>query len=98
MNFKPLSDRIVVRLASELEQSKGGIFIPQAAREKPIEGTVVAVGPGKYLDSGTFVAVTLQVGDTVLFGRHSGTELALADELFLVLREDEILGKKLPNA
>jgi chaperonin GroES len=86
----PLSDRVVVRAMEETEQMRGGLFIPDTAKEKPQQGEIVAVGPGKYED-GKLVPMTVKVGDKVLYGKYSGTEVTLDDEQFLILRESDVL-------
>jgi len=90
--IKPLNDRVLVRRIDEQEDVIGGIVIPDTAKEKPQEGEVIAVGDGKVLDSGTKVAMSVQVGDRILFGKYSGTEVKLSGEELLIMREDEILG------
>lgn len=90
--IKPLHDRVLVRRIEEKEQVRGGIIIPDTAREKPQEGEVIAVGSGKLLDNGTRIEPGVQTGDRILFGKYSGTEIKLDDEEYLILREDEILG------
>ena len=92
MKIKPLQDRIIVKRLEEEEKTKGGIIIPDAAKEKPQEGKVIAVGDGKVLDNGQKFALTVKVGDKVLFGKYSGTEIKIDGEEHLILREDEILG------
>jgi chaperonin GroES len=93
MNIKPLQDRILVnRLESDEEEIRGGIVIPDTAKEKPQEGEVVAVGDGKVLDSGQKVAMSVKTGDRILFGKYSGTEVNIDDGEFLIMREDEVLG------
>ena len=93
MNIKPLHDRILVnRLESDEEEIRGGIVIPDTAKEKPQEGEVVAVGDGKVLDSGQKVAMSVKAGDKILFGKYSGTEVKIDDGEFLIMREDEVLG------
>ena len=92
MKIRPLSDRIVVkRLASE-GKTKGGLIIPDTAKEKPVQGTVVAVGNGKVHGDGSVRAPDVKVGDTVLFGKYSGTEIKLEGEGHIILREDDVLG------
>ena len=90
--LRPLHDRVLVRRTEEGEQVRGGIIIPDTAKEKPQEGEVIAVGNGKLLDNGTRIEPGVEVGDRVLFGKYSGTEIKLDDEEYLILREDEILG------
>ncbi len=92
MKVKPLQDRILVKRIQEEEKTKGGIIIPDAAKEKPQEGIVVAVGDGKVLDNGTRVAPAVKAGDKILFGKYSGTEIKVDGEEHLILREDDILG------
>jgi chaperonin GroES len=92
MKLKPLHDRVVVKRVKEEEKSKGGIIIPDSAKEKPVEGQVVAVGNGKVLEDGTQRALEVKAGDRILFGKYSGTEVKIDGEEHLILREDEILG------
>ena len=92
MKVKPLQDRILVKRIEEEEKTKGGIIIPDAAKEKPQEGKVVAVGDGKYLESGQKAPLTVKPGDKILFGKYSGTEIKLSGEEYLILREDDVLG------
>ncbi len=93
MKIKPLHDRVLVkRLGNDKEEIRGGIVIPDTAKEKPQEGEVVAVGDGKVLDSGEKVNPSVKEGDRILFGKYSGTEVKIDDEDFLIMREDEILG------
>ena len=93
MKIKPLHDRILVkRVEGEEEEIRGGIVIPDTAKEKPQEGEVAAVGDGKVLDSGQKVAMSVQEGDRILFGKYSGTEVKIDEEEFLIMREDEVLG------
>jgi chaperonin GroES len=91
MKVRPLHDRLVVRRIEEKESVKGGIIIPDTAKEKPQEGEVLAVGNGKVLDSGTKVPMDVKAGDKVLFGKYSGTDIKIDGEEFLILREDEVL-------
>ena len=91
-NIRPLQDRVIVRRIEESEQVRGGIIIPDTAKEKPQEGEVIAVGEGKYKNDGTRQALDLKVGDRVLFGKYSGSEIRLDNEEFLIMREEEILG------
>jgi chaperonin GroES len=90
--LRPLYDRILVRRVVEEERSKGGLFIPEQAKEKPAQGEVLAVGKGRRLESGELIVLDTAVGDKVLFGKYSGTEIELDGEKLLILREDEILG------
>ncbi|MBI4854075.1 MAG: co-chaperone GroES [Acidobacteria bacterium] len=92
MTLRPLHDRILVKRIEEREQIRGGIIIPDTAKEKPQEGEVIAVGQGKVLDNGTRVEMALKAGDRVLFGKYSGSEVKLDGEEFLIMREDEVLG------
>ncbi len=92
MNFRPLGDRVLVKRVDEEEKTRGGIIIPDTAKEKPQEGEVIAVGEGKYKDDGTRQTLDVQVGDRVLFGKYSGSEIKLDGEEFLIMREDDILG------
>lgn len=91
MKVRPLHDRLVVRRLEEKETAKGGIIIPDTAKEKPQEGEVLAVGNGKVLDNGTKVALDVKVGDKILFGKYSGTDIKIDGEDVLILREDEVL-------
>jgi chaperonin GroES len=86
----PLSDRVVVRALEETEQMRGGLFIPDTAKEKPQQGEIIAIGPGKYED-GKLIPMTVKVGDKVLYGKYSGTEVKLDDEDYLILRESDVL-------
>ena len=92
MAIRPLHDRILVRRAKEEETTKGGIIIPDTAKEKPIEAKVVAVGTGRILDNGEVRALAVKKGDLVLFGKYGGTEVKIDGEDHLILREDDILG------
>ena len=91
MKVKPLQDRILVKRIEEEEKTKGGIIIPDAAKEKPQEGMVVAVGDGKVLESGQKVKPGVEAGDKILFGKYSGTEIKIDGEEHLILREDDVL-------
>jgi chaperonin GroES len=91
-NIKPLHDRVIVKRIDEGEQVRGGIIIPDTAREKPQEGEVIAVGEGKYRKDGTRQALDVKAGDRVLFGKYSSSEIKLDGEELLIMREDEILG------
>jgi chaperonin GroES len=91
MKVRPLHDRLLVRRVEEKEQVKGGIIIPDSAKEKPQEGEVVAVGNGKLLDNGSKQALDVKVGDKILFGKYSGTDIKVDGEEMLILREDEVL-------
>ena len=90
--IKPLHDRILVKRIEEEEKTKGGIIIPDSAKEKPIEGKVISVGNGKRLDDGKLASLEVKAGDRVLFGKYSGTEIKLDGEEHLILREEDILG------
>jgi len=92
MNIRPLHDRVVVRRTEEERTSPGGIVLPDAATEKPSEGEVIAVGNGKILDNGDVRGLDVKVGDTVLFGKYSGTEIKMNGEDVLVMREEDIMG------
>ena len=92
MNIRPLQDRVVIRRMEEERTSAGGIMLPDSATEKPVQGQVVAVGNGKVLDSGESRPLDVKVGDRVLFGKYSGTEVKIGDEDLLVMREDDIMG------
>lgn len=92
MKFRPLHDRVMIRRLESEEKTKGGIIIPETAKEKPMEGEVVAVGPGGRDDSGKLVALDLKVGDRVLFGKWSGTEVKINGEDFLIMKETDIMG------
>jgi chaperonin GroES len=92
VNIKPLHDRVIVRRIEEGEQVRGGIIIPDTAKEKPQEGEVVAVGEGKYREDGSRQTLDVQAGDRVLFGKYSGSEIKLDGEEQLIMREDEIFG------
>jgi chaperonin GroES len=91
-NIRPLQDRVIVRRIEEGEQVRGGIIIPDSAKEKPQEGEVIAVGEGKYREDGTRQTLDVKKGDRVLFGKYSGSEIKLDGEEVLIMREDEILG------
>ena len=92
MNVRPLSDRILVKRMEEEETTKGGIIIPDTAKEKPQQGKVVAIGEGKLLDNGARIKPAVKVGEVVLFGKYSGTEIKLDGQEYLILREDDIFG------
>src|SRR5262250_3205296 len=92
MNIRPLYDRIVVKRIEEQETKVGGLFIPDSAKEKPQEGEVVAVGKGKRLEDGKVVPLDVAVGDRILFGKYSGSDIKLDDEEYMIMREDEVLG------
>jgi len=92
MKIRPLYDRIVVKRVEQEEQKFGGLFIPDSAKEKPQEGEVVAVGKGKRLEDGKVIPLDVQVGDRILFGKYSGSDIKLEQDEFLIMREDEVLG------
>jgi chaperonin GroES len=92
MKIRPLYDRVVVTRIAEEEKTKGGIIIPDTAKEKPVEGKVLAVGTGRVLEDGSVRKLDISVGDRVLFGKYSGTEVNINGEEHLILREDDILG------
>jgi chaperonin GroES len=92
MKIRPLQDRVIIKRMEEEKTSAGGIVIPDSAAEKPIKGEVIAVGNGKVLDSGEVRAIDLKVGDKVLFGKYSGTEVKVDDQELLVMREEDIMG------
>jgi len=92
MKIRPLQDRVLVKRVAEEERTKGGIFIPDTAKEKPMEGKVIAVGNGKILENGTKVTPEVKSGDKILFGKYAGTEVKIDGEEHLILREDDILG------
>jgi chaperonin GroES len=92
MQIRPLYDRVVVRRIEQKETMQGGLYIPDSAKEKPQEGEVVAIGKGKRLDDGKLVPLDVQVGDRILFGKYSGSDIKLDGEELLIMREDEVLG------
>ena len=92
MKIRPLQDRVIVKRIAEEEKTKGGIIIPDTAKEKPQEGKIVAVGKGKVNDDGKLVPVDVKVGDKILFGKYSGSEVKLNGEEHLIMREEDILG------
>lgn len=91
MDVKPLADRVVVKPSEAEEQTEGGIILPDTAQEKPQEGEIVAVGPGKKSDSGETVPMELKEGDSVIYGKYSGTEINIGGEDYLIMRESDIL-------
>ena len=91
VKVQPLADRVVVKPLEEAEQMRGGLYIPDTAKEKPSQGEVVAVGPGKLSDEGTRLEMDVSVGDKVLYGKYSGTDVTLEGEEYLILRESDIL-------
>ena len=92
MQIRPLYDRIVVKRLEEDESKHGSLFIPDSAKEKPQKGEVVAVGKGKRMEDGKLVALDVQVGDTILFGKYSGSDIKLDGQEYMIMREDEVLG------
>src|SRR5881396_3210342 len=90
--IRPLHDRVIIKRLDEEEQIRGGIIIPDTAKEKPQQGEVIAVGEGKFREDGTRQALDVKAGDRVLFGKYSGSEVKIDDEEYLIMREDEILG------
>ena len=93
LNVRPLHDRVIVKRLAQDETSKGGIIIPDTAKEKPQEGEVIAVGAGKINEKGDRVPMDVKAGDRILFGKYSGTEIKVEDQEYLILREEEILAK-----
>jgi chaperonin GroES len=92
MNVRPLHDRLLIKRVEEKETIKGGIIIPDTAKEKPQEGEVVAAGNGKKTEEGKILPLDVKAGDRILFGKYSGTEIKIDDQEYLILREDEVLG------
>ncbi|GBE13329.1 10 kDa chaperonin [bacterium BMS3Abin13] len=92
MKIRPLNDRILVKRLEEEEKTAGGIIIPDSAKEKPVEGKVIAVGPGKRNDNGDRVAMDVKEGDRVLFSKYGGTDVKIDGEDYLIMREDDVLG------
>jgi len=92
MNIRPLFDRVLVQRNDSATKTKSGLFLPETAKEKPVEGTVVAIGNGRVADDGKITELTVKVGDKVIFGKYSGTEIKVEGSERLVLREDDILG------
>jgi len=92
MKIRPLGDRLLVKRLEEEEKSKGGIIIPDSAKEKPQEGKVVAVGKGKMLEDGKMVPLEIKAGDKILFGKYAGTDVKIEGEEHLIMREDDVLG------
>jgi chaperonin GroES len=91
INIKPLSDRIVVEPLEETEEMRGGLYIPDTAKEKPQQGTVIAVGPGRRTDKGELIPVELKKGDRVLYGKYSGTEVTIDGTDYLIIKESDVL-------
>jgi chaperonin GroES len=92
MKIRPLQDRVIVKRLEEEEKTKGGIIIPDTAKEKPQEGKVIAVGKGKVTEEGKVIPLDVKVGDKILFGKYSGTEIKIGGEEHLIMREEDILG------
>ena len=92
MKIRPLQDRVIVKRVEEEGKTKGGIIIPDSAKEKPMEGKVIAVGKGKVLEDGKIPPLDVKVGDRVLFGKYSGSEIKIDEEEHMIMREDDILG------
>jgi chaperonin GroES len=92
MKIRPLQDRVIVKRLEEEEKTKGGIIIPDTAKEKPQEGKVIAVGKGKVTEDGKLIPLDVKVGDKILFGKYSGTEIKIGGEEHLIMREEDILG------
>lgn len=90
LKLKPLADRIVVRAMEADEKTKGGIILPDTAKEKPVEGTIVAAGPGKISEDGKKIELEVKVGDKVLYGKYSGTEITVEGEEYLIMRESDV--------
>ncbi len=92
LKVHPLADRVAIRPLEETEQMRGGLYIPDTAKEKPQQGEIIAVGPGRF-EKGDRVAMELKVGDKVLYGKYSGTEVTIEDETFLIIKESDVLAK-----
>ncbi len=92
MKIRPLGDRVIVKPAEEKEVKKGGIIIPDTAKEKPQEGDVIAVGPGKVDETGKKIPMDVKAGDKILYGKYSGTEIKIDDEEYLIMHQEDILG------
>jgi chaperonin GroES len=92
MNVRPLQDRILVRRVEEVEKTRGGIIIPDSAKERPLEGNVVAVGTGKRTEDGTLIKCDVKAGDRILFGKYAGTEIKVDGVEHIIIREEEVLG------
>jgi len=92
LKLHPLADRVAIRPLEETEQMRGGLYIPDTAKEKPQQGEIIAVGPGRF-EKGERVAMELKVGDRVLYGKYSGTEVTMEDETFLIIKESDVLAK-----
>ena len=92
LKVHPLADRVAIRPLEETEQMRGGLYIPDTAKEKPVQGEIIAIGPGRF-EKGERVAMELKVGDKVLYGKYSGTEVTIEDETFLIIKESDVLAK-----
>ncbi|MCU0556793.1 MAG: co-chaperone GroES [Desulfobacterales bacterium] len=92
MKLRPLQDRIIVQRVEEESKTKGGIIIPDSAKEKPAEGVVISVGKGKVADDGKLIPMEVKTGDRILFGKYSGSEVKVEGEEYLIMREDDVLG------
>lgn len=92
MKFKPLKDRVLVKYSEEAEKSSGGLYIPDTAKEKPQQGEVIAVGPGRITDDGKLQKMDVKVGDIILFDKYSGSKISMDNVEYLIIREDDILG------
>lgn len=92
INLKPLADRIVVKPSEAEEKTAGGIILPDTVKEKPVEGTIIAAGPGKVADDGKIIKMEVNVGDKVLYGKYSGTEVTIKGEEYLIMRESDVFG------
>jgi chaperonin GroES len=92
MKIRPLHDRIVIKRKNEEEKTAGGLFIPESAKERPTQATVIAVGKGRYREDGQITPLAVKAGDTVLFGKYAGTEIKLDGEEVLIIREEDVLG------
>ena len=90
MNLQPLEDRVVIRAVAPMEQTKGGIYLPDTAKEKPQEGEIMAAGPGKYSNTGELLKMTVKAGDHVIYGKYSGTEITVDGEEYVIMRESDI--------
>ncbi|RKY32689.1 MAG: co-chaperone GroES [Candidatus Omnitrophota bacterium] len=91
MKIKPLGDRVLIKPCDEKEKTKGGIVLPDTAKEKPQEGEIVAVGEGRKIEDGKVIPLSLKVGDKVLYGKYSGTEITVDDQEYLIMREEDVL-------
>ena len=92
LNIKPLQDRVVVKRLEAEEKTESGIIIPNTAQEKPQKGKIVAVGPGKVMENGTKIELTVKTGDSILFSKYAGTDISIDNEEYLIMKEDDILG------